>query len=110
MDIEKVFNEFPNMETGRLNLRELKEEDDIDLLEIFSDSNAMKYYGMKPLETAEDTRSLINKFIDKYRNHSAIRWGISIKEEGKVIGTCGYHNWIKGHFKAELGSYLAHFL
>lgn len=103
MDIENVFNKFPNMETCRLNLKELKEEDDRDLLDFFSDSKVMEYYGMKPLETIDDTRRLINKFIDKYKNHLSIRWGISNKEEDKLIGTCGYHNWVKGYFKAELG-------
>lgn len=103
MDIENVFKEFPSMETHRLSLKELKENYDKDLFGFFSDSKVMEYYGIKPLETIDDARRLIGKFIDKYRRQLAIRWGISIKEEGKVIGTCGYHNWVKGYSKAELG-------
>lgn len=100
---ERLFETFPNMATSRLRLEELKEENDEDLLEFFSDFEVMKYYGMKPLESTEDTRKLINKFADKYQKQVAIRWGISIREEIKIIGTCGYHNWVKGYFKAEIG-------
>ena len=103
MDIERLFEAFPSMETSRLKLKELEEKDDRDLLEFFSNSEVVKYYGMKPLENVEDTRRLINKFADKYEKKVAIRWGISIREENKVIGTCGYHNWVKGYFKAEIG-------
>ncbi len=32
-----------------------------------------------------------------------IRWAIQLKDSGKMIGTCGYHNWAHEHFKTELG-------
>ena len=103
MDIEKIFEKFPSIETQRLNLIELKEEYDKDLFGFFSDRKVMQYYDIKPLETIDDARNLINKLIDKYRNRLAIRWGISLKEDDEIIGTCGYHNWVKGYCRAEIG-------
>ena len=103
LDIEKIFEKFPSIETHRLNLIELKEEYDKDLFKFFSDKKVMQYYDIDPLETIDDARKQINKFIDKYKNGLTIRWGISLKEEDKIIGTCGYHNWVKGYFRAEIG-------
>jgi len=73
LDIEKIFEKFPSIETQRLNLIELKEEYDKDLFGFFSDRKVMQYYDIKPLETIDDARNLINKLIDKYRNRLAIR-------------------------------------
>ncbi|MCV2504066.1 MAG: GNAT family N-acetyltransferase, partial [Neisseriaceae bacterium] len=33
----------------------------------------------------------------------AIRWGIVLKENNQVIGTCGYHNFQEEHSRAEIG-------
>ncbi|WP_218145526.1 GNAT family N-acetyltransferase [Psychrobacillus sp. OK032] len=30
-------------------------------------------------------------------------WGIATKDDNKIIGSCGYHNWEKDHFKAKVG-------
>ncbi|WP_422660578.1 GNAT family N-acetyltransferase [Paenibacillus sp. EC2-1] len=32
-----------------------------------------------------------------------IRWGITLRSEDRVIGTCGFFNWSKKHYKAEIG-------
>ncbi|AGK99268.1 hypothetical protein [Clostridium pasteurianum] len=66
MDIENVFKEFPSMETHRISLKELKEDYDKDLFGFFSDRKVMEYYDIKPLETIDDARRLIGRFIDKY--------------------------------------------
>lgn len=35
--------------------------------------------------------------------NEGIRWGIALKETGEIIGSCGFHQWEKEHFKAEVG-------
>lgn len=94
---------FPVLETERLILRELLESDVEDLFEIFSSDDVMKYYGMFPFENKDKLLKVIHSFALGFSEERVIRWGIQNKEDGKIIGTCGYHNWMKKHFRAEIG-------
>jgi ribosomal-protein-alanine N-acetyltransferase len=39
----------------------------------------------------------------RFENNQRIRWGITLRLEGSVIGACGFHGWAKNHFKIETG-------
>ena len=39
----------------------------------------------------------------KFQQQQGIRWGITIKEQNTVIGSCGYKNINKKHRRAEIG-------
>lgn len=95
--------EFPVLETKRLILRELVKSDVEDLFEIFSSDEVMKYYGMFPIESQEELLKVIENFSKGFEEERIIRWGIQTKDTGKIIGTCGYHNWNKKHFRSEIG-------
>lgn len=94
---------FPRLETDRLNLREMILSDAPSIFKIFSNEDIMRYYGRFPMESVEESESLITMFNDNFISDRGIRWGIVLKEENKFIGTCGYHNWNKRHSRAELG-------
>jgi ribosomal-protein-alanine N-acetyltransferase len=53
---------------------------------------------------AED---LIKNWNDRFHNSQGIRWGITHKNEDRIIGTCGFHNYSKEHYKTEIGYELA---
>lgn len=57
-----MFQQFPQIETERLILREIKPEDDNDLFRFFSDSEVMKYYNISPLNEIKQARGLISQF------------------------------------------------
>jgi len=94
---------FPVLETDRLILRELAENDIDDLFEIFSSEDVMKYYGMFPFNNQNDLLKVIDSFSKGFKEERIIRWGIQTKSDSKIIGTCGFHNWNKKHFRAEVG-------
>jgi ribosomal-protein-alanine N-acetyltransferase len=97
------FDRFPVIETERLNLRPVENKDIHEIFATFSDAEALAYYGMEPLKTEDEAFSLIEAFEKGYSSGSAIRWGITLKGEDKLIGTCGYHNWSKSDRRTELG-------
>ncbi|MEY8745578.1 GNAT family N-acetyltransferase [Bacillales bacterium AN1005] len=39
----------------------------------------------------------------RFENKQAIRWGIALKSDNRVVGTCGFHGWAKNHHKAAIG-------
>lgn len=98
-----MFTEFPVIETERLKLRLMTCKDSEDVFSTFSSEDVMKYYGMYCMKDISEAEMLIEKFKESFETSIAIRWGIELKEKNKIIGSCGYHNWSKRHFKAEIG-------
>ena len=39
----------------------------------------------------------------KFQQQQGIRWGITVREQNIVIGSCGYKNINKKHRRAEIG-------
>lgn len=79
------------LETNRLILRELT-EDDIDFVyNHFSDEHVCKYlFDEESLGEREEALDIINWYKDfELKDHS--RWAIELKENNRLIGTCGYH-------------------
>jgi ribosomal-protein-alanine N-acetyltransferase len=97
------FNPFPTIETERLLLRKILMSDVEELFLIRSRIETMKYIG-KPLAiTISEVEELIQKMNDNLENNLGIAWGISFKNESKIIGSVGYHRIEKEHYRAEIG-------
>lgn len=94
---------FPELETDRLVLRNITEDDADSILKYLSDQEVMKYYGLEPFQTLHDARSEISWYQSIKADQSGIRWGITLKGQGEVIGSCGFHNIISQHFRTEIG-------
>ncbi|RXZ00191.1 GNAT family N-acetyltransferase [Fictibacillus sp. S7] len=103
METVSVLPVFSELSTTRYQLREIKVEDAQDLHEVYSDSEVVKYWGAIPFESIEQTASLIQDFQNGFSSGATIRWGIAEKTSGRVIGTCGFHNWAKKKRRAEVG-------
>lgn len=95
--------DFPILETERLILRPLRIEDAADLFEYFSKDEVTEFYDVDSFTDIKQAEKLIMNWKDKFNNSLAIRWGITLRTEDRVIGTCGFHRWEKKHFKAEIG-------
>lgn len=98
-----IFSEFPILETNRLILRQIINEDSLNIYERFSEEEVTKYYGMFPMQAITQAERIINNFNKGFENSISIRWGIQLKHNNLLIGTCGYHNWNKYASRAEVG-------
>lgn len=94
---------FPVLETERLFLRQLTQNDAKDLFEYFSLDEVMEYYDLETFTQLKDAEKFITHFNTEFENKRGFRWALELKSEKKVIGSCGYHNWFREHFKAESG-------
>jgi RimJ/RimL family protein N-acetyltransferase len=108
-----VFWEFRPLETERLILRELKPTDAEAIFHYLSDPEVTQYLDTQPHQTVEQTQRLVNFLASLFEKGEGFRWGI-VKKTGNsgqgadvVIGTCGYHAWVKFHLRAEIGYELA---
>ena len=94
---------FPIIETSRLILREVKEEDAKDMFQYLSDKDVVKHMGLAPFETVNDVWDEVRWYKSIYEEGTGIRWGITLKDSGKVIGSCGFLNMLTKHYRAEVG-------
>lgn len=96
-------NNFPLIETDRLILREVSKDDADDLLIYLSDKEVMKYMGLEPFNSVEDALDEIAWYKSIFEKETGMRWGISLKGQDKVIGSCGFLNRATQHYRAEIG-------
>ncbi|OPA75325.1 GNAT family N-acetyltransferase [Paenibacillus selenitireducens] len=94
---------YPVLETERLILRQLRIEDTDDLYHYFSKDEVTKFYDLQSFTDPKQAEALIHNWNEKFETQRGIRWGITFKPSDRIIGTCGFHNWSKKHFKAEIG-------
>lgn len=94
---------FPIIETERLILREVTLKDAEDMLTYLSDPDVVKHMGLEPYQTVEDVQSEIQWYQSIVKEGSGVRWGITLRNSGKVIGSCGFLNRASKHFRAEVG-------
>jgi [ribosomal protein S5]-alanine N-acetyltransferase len=103
----KVGNEmnssFPIIETGRLMLREVHPADAPDMLTYLSDKKVIQHMGLPPFQSVQEVHGEIDWYKEIREDGSGIRWGITLKDDGKVIGSCGFLNFHPKHFRAEVG-------
>lgn len=95
--------EFPMINTKRLILREVTTKDANDMFNYLSDKDVVKHMGIAPFQTINDVWDEIGWYNSIYEKGTGIRWGITLKESGKVIGSCGFLNMLPKHFRAEVG-------
>ncbi|WP_191567355.1 GNAT family N-acetyltransferase [Metabacillus idriensis] len=94
---------FPLIETDRLVLRQVTKEDAEDILKYLSDKNVMKHYGMEPFKSLDDALDEIFWYQSIFEKNTGIRWGITLKGQERVIGSCGFLNIDPQHYRSEIG-------
>lgn len=94
---------FPVIGTPRLVLRQLSGDDTPSLHTVWSDPTVLEFMVLDPFETHEETLAMIDLLKNLHEAGEGIRWIVTMASDGSVMGTCGFHNWKKEHFRAEIG-------
>lgn len=101
------FTPFPTLATERLVLRQLSLLDDHEIFFLRSDERVLKYLVSPRANRLEDAQAFINKINKGIRNNQWVYWGITLKEDDKLVGTICFWNIVKKENKAEIG-YVLH--
>ena len=93
------------LETSRLTLREMDDDDFESLKKVISDPENMIYYD-KPYDDNGVLR-WINWCKDSYTKYGFGLWAVILKETGEMIGDCGVSmQFIDNKWKPEIGYHL----
>jgi [ribosomal protein S5]-alanine N-acetyltransferase len=98
-----IADKFPVIETDRLVLRQITKDDGEDIFKYLSDEKVMKYYGLEPFKSIGEALEEIEWYQSTFDEDSGIRWGITLKGNRKVIGSCGFLNKVPQHYRSEIG-------
>lgn len=97
---------FPEIESKRLFLRNIEASDCKEILFLRSDKNVNKF-----IERPEDRRTkntsdaikFIKELNENIENSKSIAWGITLKNDSKIIGTICLWNFSQNNKNAEVG-------
>jgi len=103
MSIDSIFQSFPQLETRRLILRRLHAADASALFSILSDQEVTRYYDDAAFTHVAQACEQIEAWESGFHHRRCIRWGIARKEDGGLIGTCGYYAIHPWHMRASIG-------
>ncbi|MCT2406113.1 GNAT family N-acetyltransferase [Chryseobacterium antibioticum] len=89
---------FPHITGDRVSLRQIKDADLDDLIEI-------SFYDAIQAKTVQQAAEMQSKINQDYLDGNSIHWGIVDNITDKIVGTCGYYRGLdKG--EGELGCVL----
>jgi ribosomal-protein-alanine N-acetyltransferase len=87
------------LDTTRLLLRQLKETDVSAIYSLRSNKHVNQFIDRAPAKDPEDAKAFIQKILE----NKSYYWGITLKENDKVIGTICFWNESADRKSVELG-------
>lgn len=102
-EIRQVFRKIPILHTRRLMLRRICSSDVDDMFEYSSDPAVTRYLTWAPHPNRKYTARYISFLDIKYDEGRFYDWGIILRGENKMIGTCGFTRFSEENNSAECG-------
>jgi ribosomal-protein-alanine N-acetyltransferase len=95
------------LHSPRLLLRVLTPADADALFAICRDEETMRYWSCAPWSERNQALEHITQSEDDYRNGSALRLGVELRETGELIGTVTLYAIMRANHRCEIGYLLA---
>jgi [ribosomal protein S5]-alanine N-acetyltransferase len=80
----------PIIETNRLIIRKITQEDTEGIFELDSDPQVHRYLGNRPVVTRQESAAQIKSFLKQYKENGIARWAVVEKSSGDFIGWTGF--------------------
>ena len=97
------FTPFPELTTERLLLRQINAKDANEVFLLRSDEQVMKYIDRPKAKNIDEALDFIKMIETITANNEAIQWGITFKDNPKLLGYIGFWQMQKENFRAEIG-------
>ena len=99
---EQIFESFPILNTQRLLLRQITQDDDRSLLEVLSDEDTCEYLTHNAVNDIANIQRMIYGMQRFFDEKQRIRWGIAKRQDNSIIGHCGFFDIDKANCCAEI--------
>ncbi len=102
-EIIRIFRDPPVLETRRLILRKMQKKDSHDMYEYASLGEVTEYLLWEPHESEYYTYRYLSYLQSRYRAGDFYDWAVVLRENNKMIGTCGFTRFNNEANSAEVG-------
>ena len=99
---EQIFESFPILNTQRLLLRQITQDDDRSMLEVLSDEDTCEYLTHNAVNDIATIQRMIYGMQRFFDEKQRIRWGIAKRQDNSIIGHCGFFDIDKANCCAEI--------
>jgi len=97
------FHPFPNIETPRLLLRRVDNADAAQIMELRGNPETMRFIPRPLVKTVEEALEHVAMIDAKIEANEGINWGITLKDDPKLIGIIGHYRIQPQNYRAEIG-------
>lgn len=94
---------LPTLESERLRLRWLTEDDAPALLEVFGDPRVIRWWSSPLMEDLDAARELVADIHDHFAARELFQWGLADAATDRVLGTTTLCDFTSGQRRAEVG-------
>ncbi len=105
--IRRQFKKAIPIETERLNIRYVSQSDAYDMYEYSSIDEVCRYLLWSPHLNIAATEGYIEFLEKRYLRGLYADWAVELKENGKMIGTCGFASIDSEENSCEIGYVLS---
>ena len=94
---------LPILETERLRLDPITEEDAAGMFPIMGDPEVMAYWDVPEVDDPDFVRDVVAGQIADMQAQSAVHWGMRTLADGEFLGCCDLSEIDRRHRRAEIG-------
>ena len=99
----RIFSDMPSITTERLVLRRMAVGDCYDMYEYASNAEVTRFLTWSPHPDLEYTKEYLQYIVNHYKLGDFYDWAVVLKQENKMIGTCGFTRFHMQHDCGEIG-------
>lgn len=99
---------MPILETERLRLEALTEDDVANMFPIMGHPDVMAYWDMPETDDPDLLAEVVKGQIEDMRAARAVHWGMRTLADGEFLGCCDLTEIDRRHRRAEVGFILGH--
>lgn len=101
--IYRLFSNIPTIETPRLTLRGMRVSDAEDMFAYAQREDVTRYLTWEPHPDLHHTKEYLTYIGQRYRTGDFFDWAVVCREDGHMIGTCGFTKFDFPSDSAEIG-------
>jgi len=102
----KPVTPIPVLGTERLRLRPFTLDDEVAVFALASDPEIARFVRFEAHRTRAETRTFLEFVFEHYRHGDLFAWAIVLREDGLLIGSCGFVSRAPERKSAEIGYWL----
>ena len=96
------FEHLPSLQSDRILLRALREEDAGDVFAFTSDPLITEFLSWDPHPDQDTTLGFILSVLRRYQSGQPAQWAIVLKESQTVVGISGFVDYAPEHHRGEI--------